>query len=93
VDGALAAVSSETADAAVYDEPILRYHLVKYSNRKLRLVGNIFEEQAYGFAVQVGSPYRKQIDQILLELVENKTLETLNKKWFGEIAGGGGENR
>ena len=93
VGEAIAAVSSEAVDAAVYDEPILRYHLMKYPNNKLRQVGNTFEEQGYGFALQLKSPYHKKINQTLLELVENKTVETLNRKWFGEIAAGSSENR
>ena len=68
----------------MYDEPILRYQLANSPDKKLRLVGNIFEEQGYGFGLQLKSPYHKKINQVLLELVENKTVETLNKKWFGE---------
>jgi ABC-type amino acid transport substrate-binding protein len=90
---AIAAVTSEEAAAAVYDEPILRYQLARFPNKSLRLVGNIFEEQGYGFALQLHSPAHKKINQILLELIENRTVETLNKKWFGETAGGRRENR
>jgi len=83
---AMAAVSSAQADAVVYDEPILRYHIVNNPDKKLRLVGSIFEEQGYGFGLQLKSPYHKRINQVLLELVENKTVEILHKKWFGEIS-------
>jgi len=83
---ALAAVAAEQAEAVVYDEPILRYHIANNPNKKLRLVGNIFEEQGYGFGLQLKSPYHKKINQVLLELVENKTVEILNKKWFDEIS-------
>jgi ABC-type amino acid transport substrate-binding protein len=83
---ALTAVAAGQADAVVYDEPILRYHIVNNPKKKLRLVGNIFEEQGYGFGLQLKSPYHKKINQVLLELVENKTVEILNKKWFGEIS-------
>jgi ABC-type amino acid transport substrate-binding protein len=86
VSEALAAVAADQAAAVVFDEPILRYHIANSPNKKLRLVGNIFEEQGYGFGLQLKSPYHKKINQVLLELVENKTVEILNKKWFGEIA-------
>jgi len=86
VDEAMAAVSSQATEALVYDEPILRYHLANSPNKRLRLVGNIFEEQGYGFGLQLKSPYHKKINQVFLELVENKTVERLNKKWFGEMA-------
>jgi len=81
---AITAVVEEQADAIVYDEPVLRYHLANSPNNKLRLVGNIFEAQGYGFGLQLKSPYHKTINRVLLELVENKTVESLNKKWFGE---------
>jgi len=81
---AMAAVSAQKADAVVYDEPLLRYQLMNSTNKNLRLVGNIFEAQGYGFGLQLKSPYHKIINRVLLELVENKTVESLNKRWFGE---------
>jgi ABC-type amino acid transport substrate-binding protein len=81
---AIMAVVDEKADAVVYDEPVLRYQLASFPNNKLRLVGNVFEAQGYGFGLQLKSPCHKMINQALLELVENKTVEALNKKWFGE---------
>jgi ABC-type amino acid transport substrate-binding protein len=91
---AIMAVESQEVDGAVYDEPILRYELAKYPDTKLHLAGQMFEEQAYGFGLQLKSPYQKQINQVLLELMENKTVEELKKKWFGEAAPGkaGGAN-
>jgi len=86
VGEAMLAVSTREAEALVYDEPILRYQLATSPNKKLRLVGNIFEEQGYGFGLQLKSPYHKTINQVYLQLVEDKTVEGLNKKWFGEVA-------
>jgi ABC-type amino acid transport substrate-binding protein len=83
---AMSAVASEEAIAAVYDEPILRYLLNKSSHKNLHLVGDMFEKQGYGFGLQLGSTYHKKVNQALLKLIENKTIEELNKKWFGEIA-------
>jgi len=72
--------------AAVYDEPILRFRLAKNPDKHLRLVGNMFEKQGYGIGLQLKSPYLKLINKALLKLNENKVLEELNKKWFGEAA-------
>ena len=82
---AINAVAREDAIAAVYDEPILRYQLNKLQHKNLHLVGELFEKQGYGFGLQLGSPHHKKINQILLKLIENKTLDELNTKWFGEI--------
>lgn len=84
---ALTAVSEQRADALVYDEPVLRYQIANSPHFKLRLVGNLFEAQGYGFGLQLKSPYHKRINEALLELIENKTVEMLNKKWFGDSSG------
>jgi polar amino acid transport system substrate-binding protein len=81
---AIGAVSKGEADAAVYDEPILRYHLTKNPDKKLHLVGSLFEKQNYGIGLQLKSPHVKKINQALLKLSEDKALEKLNKKWFGQ---------
>jgi polar amino acid transport system substrate-binding protein len=88
VTEAIAAVSRNENGvlAAVYDEPILRFRLAKNPDKHLRLVGNMFEKQGYGIGLQLKSPYLKLINKALLKLNENKVLEELNKKWFGEAA-------
>jgi ABC-type amino acid transport substrate-binding protein len=82
---ALGAVSAGEVAAVVYDEPILRYQLNKYGGKNLRLVGVLFEKQGYGFGLQMHSPYRKAINEALLKLIEDNTLDELQKKWFGEL--------
>jgi polar amino acid transport system substrate-binding protein len=86
IAAAVSAVSKGDAVAAVYDEPILRYQLAKYEERNVRLVGILFEKQGYGFGLQLKSPYQKTINQTLLKLIENNTVDELQKKWFGDAA-------
>jgi polar amino acid transport system substrate-binding protein len=90
---AIAAVSANDNGvlAVVYDEPILRYQLSKHPDKHLRLVGNLFEKQGYGIGLQLKSPYLKTINRALLKLSEDKVLEDLNKKWFGETTSENGE--
>jgi ABC-type amino acid transport substrate-binding protein len=82
---AVAAVSAGEVMAAVYDEPILRYQLTKHPDKNLRLVSALFKKEDYGFGLQSGSPLRKTVNQTLLKLIEDKKVEELHKKWFGEI--------
>lgn len=46
-------------------------------------VVGLFERQNYGIALQSGSPLRKQINTILLELSEEGVIDELRDKWFG----------
>ena len=52
----------------------------------LQLVGDVFDRQSYGFALQLGSTYRKRINEALLKLQLDGYLEELDKKWFASTA-------
>src|SRR6266850_2482439 len=86
VNEGLVAVSTGDVVALVYDEPILRYQLTKFADKKLRLVGALFEKQGYGFGLQWRSPHQKTVNHALLKLIEDKTIEELHKKWFGDLS-------
>jgi ABC-type amino acid transport substrate-binding protein len=82
IDEAFAAMDKKQVDAVVYDEPILAYHVNVAGARGQTVVG-LFERQNYGIALQPGSPLRKQINTILLELAEEGVIDELRAKWFG----------
>jgi polar amino acid transport system substrate-binding protein len=68
--------------AVVYDEPLLRYYTSQHESDHLELVGDPRERQNYGFALQDGSPYRKEINRVLSKLSEEGLDDELDKKWF-----------
>jgi len=82
VDAACHALEAGELKAVVYDAPLLKYYLSSNSNTKLRLVGDLFEKQDYGFALADKSPLRKEINRALLKLGEEGYFEELEKKWF-----------
>src|SRR5687768_14723547 len=82
IDEAFAAMDKKEVDAVVYDEPILSYH-VNVAGAGGQTVVGLFERQNYGIALQPGSPLRKQINTILLELSEEGVIDELREKWFG----------
>lgn len=82
IDEAFAAMDKKDVVAVVYDEPILAYHVNVAGARGQTVVG-LFERQNYGIALQPGSPLRKQINTILLELSEAGVIDELREKWFG----------
>jgi ABC-type amino acid transport substrate-binding protein len=82
VDDAFAALDKGEADALVYDAPVLQHYALKSS--KLHVVGPVFNPEAYGIAVQQGSPLREEINRVLLEIREDGTYERLRLKYFGQ---------
>jgi ABC-type amino acid transport substrate-binding protein len=71
--------------AVIYDSPMLRYYLSTHPDTPLKVTGELFERQNYGFALPLGSPYRKQINEALLKLQLQGFRAQLEKKWFATI--------
>lgn len=70
--------------AVFYDTPMLRYQASHHPGEKLMVLPVTYLPHQYGFGMQVRSPYRKQINQALLNLKENGRMEELRRKWFGD---------
>lgn len=83
VDAACAALASNKVKAVVYDAPMLLYYAKNNPDRKLGVVGELFEKQSYGIGVPQGSPYRKEITRAILALREQGYFEELENKYFG----------
>ena len=71
----------ERALAVVYDYPIL-LNYVKENPDKVKMVGDMFDDQYYGFMLKKDSPLEKEINMALLRLYEDGTYKTLYDKWF-----------
>jgi ABC-type amino acid transport substrate-binding protein len=54
----------------------------------LSLVGDPFDLQDYGFALQLGSPLRKELNAALLKLQVSGWTDELEDKWFETPAAG-----
>jgi ABC-type amino acid transport substrate-binding protein len=63
-------VARKSANAMVYDEPLMRY-LIKSNgmNKKLMIVPNKFHTQYYSFALPKDSEWEERINPILLEKI------------------------
>jgi len=72
------------ADAIVYDAPVLRYFSISAGKGQTEIVGSIFKPEKYGIALEQGSPLREPINEVLLELYQDGTLELIYGRWFGE---------
>jgi hypothetical protein len=83
VDKAYPLLESGKADAIVYDAPVLQHHASGKGKGKVKVVGLLFQEQHYGIALQVRSPYREKISIALLKLIESGEYRQIVNKWFG----------
>jgi ABC-type proline/glycine betaine transport system substrate-binding protein/ABC-type amino acid transport substrate-binding protein len=83
VDHAYPLLESGEVDAIVYDAPVLQHYASKAGKGKVKVVGLLFQEQNYGIALQVQSPYREKINIALLKLIESGAYQEIVDKWFG----------
>jgi polar amino acid transport system substrate-binding protein len=82
IEQAYNALQTKKADAVVFDAPVLLFYVANEGKGKAQIVGSILREESYGIILPNNSPYRKQINQSLLNLKENGTYQSLYDKWF-----------
>lgn len=83
IQGAYDALLAGTADAVVFDAPVLLYFAEHEGKGRVQMAGNVFRKEDYGIVFAEGSPLRKRVDGALLELRENGTYTQIYQKWFG----------
>ncbi len=83
IGNAFPLLESGKVDAVVYDAPVLQHYASKAGKGKVKVVGLLFQEQNYGIALQVESPYREKVNIALLELIESGAYKEIADKWFG----------
>lgn len=83
IEECVAALKNGSAQAVVYDAPILKYSQKKAEDSELILAGPAFDRHNYGFALQEGSKWREPINRALLSLNEQGIIDDLRSKWFG----------
>lgn len=84
IDEAYALMANGEADAIVYDAPVLQYYSVSAGKGSVNVIGAVFKPEKYGIALPIGSPLREPINEVLLEMYQDGTLEEIENRWFGE---------
>lgn len=82
VDAALTALMAGELDAVVYDAPVLQYRAGTDYRNQVELAGAAFDPDPYAIALQPGSDLREPIDEAILALRQDGTLDALREKWF-----------
>ncbi|MGE3855539.1 MAG: transporter substrate-binding domain-containing protein [Dehalococcoidia bacterium] len=83
VEAAFERLDRGSADAMVFDAPVLQHHLQVTGADHLILVGNVFQREDYGIAMPTGSPLRKTVNQSLLEMRVDGTYDRIHNYYFG----------
>lgn len=84
IDDAVDLLLKGDIDAIVYDAPVLQYYASDEGYGKVDVTGNVFQQQAYGFALPKGSQLRKDINLGYLKLVESGEYKQIQNRWFGK---------
>lgn len=71
------------ADAVIFDSPVVSDFVRKAGQGKVKIVGPVYQGQAYGMGFPKGSTLVPEVNKALKTLRENGTYRTLYVKWFG----------
>jgi polar amino acid transport system substrate-binding protein len=82
IEQAYDALLNKTANAVVFDAPVLLYYAANEGKGKVEIVGSVFREENYAFVLPDNSTLRRSINSALLTLKENGTYQKLYDKWF-----------
>lgn len=84
IDEAYDLLAAGEADAVVYDAPVLRYYSVTAGKGTASVVGVVFKPEKYGIALPAGSELREPINEVLLAMYQDGTLDEIERRWFSE---------
>lgn len=70
-------------DAILFDSPVLIYWANQVGRDSVEIAGPILTEESYGIALPMGSPLRKQINTVILQMERDGAYDILYEKWFG----------
>ncbi len=83
-DDALQAIVDGGADAAVYDEALLKYLANKQFQETIQVLPVSFNTQEYAIALRPGSPLRKPLNEALLRYRASDSWDDLLYRYLGD---------
>jgi polar amino acid transport system substrate-binding protein len=84
LEEALQAVADGKAEAAVYDEPLLRYQAKTTFAGDIVVLPGVFERQDYAFALPNDSPRREEVNRALLEVLASPAWRETLRRYLGD---------
>ncbi|PJX28341.1 ABC transporter substrate-binding protein [Advenella sp. S44] len=83
MDASVQGLMSEEVDALVGDAPVLEYFTHSHPTQPVRVVGNVFHPDKYGFGFALQSDLLRPVTLELLGLREQGRIRDLRVKYFG----------
>ena len=80
---ALERLRAGQADAVVYDLPILRYLINEEFSEDLVVLPNNFLRQDYGIALPPGNPFREELNQEILRIIQDPEWSRMVESYLG----------
>lgn len=77
-------LDQKKVDAVVFDMPTIKDFVKHKGKNKFKISGPMFDWQAYGYALKKDSPYRKEINEQLVDFMRTEAYWNLHKKWLGD---------
>jgi polar amino acid transport system substrate-binding protein len=84
VPAAFAAIQDKSAEAMVYDAPILLYFAATLGKGRVEMAGPVFKPESYGIAFPLDSPLRENVNRALLRIKESGRYTEIYDRWFGQ---------
>lgn len=82
IEEAFSLLEAGDIDAVVYDAPVLQYYAATGGQGRVLLAGPVFKPEKYGIALPTGSPLRDPINESLLGMYQDGTIESMYNEWF-----------
>jgi polar amino acid transport system substrate-binding protein len=84
IDEAVAALLDGDIAAIIGDAPVLEYYAHRHPERKVEVIGGVFEPDKYGFGLPLNSPSTRRLTVELIGAHERGLVEQLHTKYFGK---------
>ncbi|YAF97015.1 MAG: transporter substrate-binding domain-containing protein [Nodularia sp. CChRGM 3473] len=75
-------LSTEKADAVVFDRPALEYYLTQNPELNFKLANFSLGTELYGFVLPIDSSLKKDLNIELLRMSENGALQEITSRWL-----------
>ncbi len=75
-------LSTERADAVVFDRPAMEYYLTQNPELNLKLTNLSLGTELYGFVLPIDSPLTKDLNIQLRLMSENGSLQDISTRWL-----------
>ena len=80
IDNAIEKLLQRKVDAVVFDSPTILYYAHNDETGKVAVVGNLFDQQDYGFLFPQGSELREPVNRAILKMHKNGQYDKIFNK-------------